>query len=103
MGSDRSVCLIADDFAILPLKAVKGLCVAERKRFSVEFAAKPTSGRVAAVSLALLQAKDIARMTAGKGGLSIDDWLLLPRTRLDLFSLHGHLVKWPLQYFLALF
>jgi len=89
VSGDQQIRLIADDIAVLPLKAVKGLRLAIRQRWTAKLVEKPYQGRVAA-GLYLDSSKDIARMTAGRGSLSIRDWQLLHRSRLDLLPLRGH-------------
>ena len=84
VSGDRSIRLIADDVTIHPLKAVRGLRLAIRKRWTSELIEKPVQGRAAA-SLALHPSKDTTRQVAGKGGLM--EWQLLPRARLDLLPL----------------
>ena len=89
VSGDQSIRLIADNIAVLPLKAIKGLRLAVRQRWTKELASKPHQGRVAS-GLVLDPSKDNSRVRAGNGGLSIIEWQLLHRCRLDLLPLRGY-------------
>ena len=82
--------LSVDDVAVRPIKAVRGLRLAVRRKFTAELAAAPHQGQVASGLLLDNETKDIASFTSVNTELSIKDWWLLHKTRLDLLPLRGY-------------
>lgn len=90
VSNANDIKLSVDDVAVRPIKAVRGLRLAIRRRFTTELAAAPHQGQVAAGLILDDGTKDIARLTSVNTELSIKDWRLLHKTRLDLLPLRGY-------------
>ena len=90
VSNANDIQLSVDDVAVRPIKAVRGLRLAIRQRYTAEFAAAPHQGRVAAGLILDNETKDIARFTSVNTELSIKDWRLIHKTRLDLLPLRGY-------------
>ena len=83
--------LSIDDVAVLSSKAVRGLRMAMRARYTKDFAAAPHQGKSAAGLILNYVTNDIPRLTSVNSELAIRDWRLLYKTRLDLLQLKGYI------------
>ena len=90
VSNANKIQMCVDDVAVLPAKAVRGLRMAIRGRYTKELASAPHQGKSAAGLILDDSTNDIARLTSVNTDLAIKDWWLLHKTRLDLLPLKGY-------------
>jgi hypothetical protein len=89
VSDDRSIRLIADVVSVDPRKAVRGLRLAIRNRWTKVFLDRQHQGQVAG-RLGRHFPRDVVRITSTRTTLSHDDWTLMHRVRLDTLPLVGY-------------
>jgi hypothetical protein len=89
VSGDKSIRLISDVISVDPRKAVRGLRLAIRNRWTKVFIDLRHQGQVAG-RLGRCAPKDIVRITSSRTTLKHDDWQLVHRVRLDALPLVGY-------------
>ena len=89
VSGDKSIRLISDVISVDPRKAVRGLRLAIRNRWTKVFIDLRHQGQVAG-RLGRCAPKDVVRITSARTTLKHDDWQLVHRVRLDALPLVGY-------------
>ena len=95
VSGEFNIRIIADDVSALPVKAIRGLRMVVRQRWTKKLLAVTVQGRVATGLELDSSSKDMARLVSCRTELRIADWKYLHCARLDLLPLRG--VSWS-QY-----